>query len=612
MMITVEQWLKISFLRFCFIFGIVLLSEWALCSETTESSEGKTNISAWDLFCDSWTATDAMGRRLPGYEECGPVREGKYVGIFYWTWHTHNAGQGPFDNSAILAANPSNPAWGPISAAHHWGQPELGYYISTDRYVIRKHAAQLSNAGVDVVIFDTTNPPFTFKESYMALCEEYRAIRKDRNQTPQIAFLAPFGDPTVVVTAVFEDLYSKGLYPELWFRWKGKPLIMADPAQIRDPKIREFFTFRKPIPSYFTGPSGPSQWGWLEVFPQHAFYDETNKTEQVTVGVAQNAVGTELSAMSHRDGAMGRSWHKGSKDTDPAAVNYGYNFAEQWERALRLDPEFIFITGWNEWVAGRFSSWYKYTGKDSYYPDALFVDEYNQEYSRDIEPMKGGHTDNYFYQMVGYIRRFKGMRPSPTSSASPIQIDGRFDDWDNIRPEYRDTIGDTMHRDHKGYGNTIYKDSTGRNDIILCKMAIDNVYLYAFVQTREPLTSSADKSWMLLFLDTDADPRTGWHGYDYQINSEVVDSQTTTLRKYSKGSDWTNICRISYAASGERMELKIPRKVLGSDLKTGIEFHWADNIQQNSEITEFNISGDSAPDGRFNYRYIPPAPSDRK
>ncbi len=39
-----------------------------------------------DLFSDTWVATDALGRQLPGYEECGPVRENRTVGIFYFLW----------------------------------------------------------------------------------------------------------------------------------------------------------------------------------------------------------------------------------------------------------------------------------------------------------------------------------------------------------------------------------------------------------------------------------------------------------------------------------------------------------------------------------------------
>ena len=31
----------------------------------------------------------------------------------------------------------------------------------------------------------------------------------------------------------------------------------------------------------------------------------------------------------------------------------GFNFAEQFSRLDTIDPEFLFITGWNEWVAQR-------------------------------------------------------------------------------------------------------------------------------------------------------------------------------------------------------------------------------------------------------------------
>ena len=37
----------------------------------------------------------------------------------------------------------------------------------------------------------------------------------------------------------------------------------------------------------------------------------------------------------------------------------------------------------------------------------FFVDEFLEEYSRDIEPMQGGHGDNYYYQLISYVRRLK-------------------------------------------------------------------------------------------------------------------------------------------------------------------------------------------------------------
>ena len=39
-----------------------------------------------DLLSDTWVATDAIGRELPGYNECGAPRSDRYVGIFYFLW----------------------------------------------------------------------------------------------------------------------------------------------------------------------------------------------------------------------------------------------------------------------------------------------------------------------------------------------------------------------------------------------------------------------------------------------------------------------------------------------------------------------------------------------
>lgn len=59
--------------------------------------------------------------------------------------------------------------------------------------------------------------------------------------------------------------------------------------------------------------------------------------------------------------ARGRSWTSSSSKllTDPTSEEYhseyGYNFQEQFDRALNIDPDMLFITGWNEWIAGRFT-----------------------------------------------------------------------------------------------------------------------------------------------------------------------------------------------------------------------------------------------------------------
>lgn len=562
-------------------------------------------ISGRDLYSDTWVATDALGRKLPGFETCGAPKSNKFIGIFYWTWHHRNHG-GPHDVTKILAESKRTgepPKWGP-PGTHHWGEPELGYYIAEDPYVNRKHAAMLCDAGVDVIIFDTSNPPFTFRDQYMALCKTYQQIRDAGGRTPQIAFLTPFGDPRSVIYQLATNFYGKGLYKDLWFQWKGKPLILANPTYFKDDTVvSNFFTFRWCLGDYFVKPWTSNQWGWMNVYPQQIYRDSEGNAEQVVVGVAQNAFTDSLAAMSCKAGAMGRSWHDEKKDTRKNAVHYGFNFDEQWKRAHKINPEFVFITGWNEWVMGRFLEWYKYTAKkDSYHPDALFVDQYNHEYSRDIEPMKDGHTDSYYYQLIDNIRRYKGVREFPKAGKlKTIIIDGKFEEWKDVKPEFRDTLGDTAHRDFRGYGKTHYTNKTGRNDIIASKVTYDESNIYFYVKTSAHLTPPTDKNWMLLFIDADQNKKTGWEGYDFIVNQKVIDNKITTVKFLGKNKKTK---KVNYRLKANELEIKIPREMLRlTDSEIAIDFHWADNIQKLADIIEFSISGDSAPNRRFNYRF---------
>ena len=115
--------------------------------------------------------------------------------------------------------------------------------------MIRKHAQMLSDAGVDAIVFDTSNK-LTYRRSYLALLEVYRQMRQEGNRTPQIAFLTPFGDPASTVHRLFKDLYSTGEYQDLWFRWDGKPIILADRAKVSGPeKTSSRFASRSPTTS---------------------------------------------------------------------------------------------------------------------------------------------------------------------------------------------------------------------------------------------------------------------------------------------------------------------------------------------------------------------------
>ena len=560
----------------------------------------------WDTFSDTWAGTDALGRALPGFAEVGAPRSGRFVGIFYFLWLGAHPVGGPFDVTKIKMQNPDSPAWGPMYAPHHWGESIFCHYQSDDPYVLRKHAQMLADAGVDTLIFDVTNQA-TYKSRYLALLHMFDEVRRSGGKTPQVAFLCPFWQPAKVVLELWKDLYEPNLYPDLLFRWEGKPLILADPALLAEmpdkakaERIRKSLTFRKPQPDYFQGPTQPDMWSWLEVYPQHVFKNATGEAEEMSVGVAQNAVRGRLGSMNE-PGVCGRSFHDKKPAQKPQDVLYGYNFAEQFEHALKRDPKFIFITGWNEWIAGRHPSFNGVSGD-------MFPDEFDQENSRDIEPMKGGHGDNYYYQMASYIRRFKGVRALPKASApQTIRLNGDFSQWAAVKPEFRDDIGDTLHRDFAGYNNyTHFTNSSGRNDFVALKAARDPDSLYFYARTREAITPYTDSDWMMLLIDADQNHNTGWEGYDFIINRIKHGAKTGVLERNMGGWKWSPVCDVQFVVKENEMHLVVPRTALGMAPGKGplrFDFKWADNVPESGDILDFITHGDVAPNGRFNYRF---------
>lgn len=390
--------------------------------------------------------------------------------------------------------------------------------------------------------------------------------------------------------------------------WKGKPFIMADPAFTEtikgqqgkpelEKEMRDFFAFRPGQPVYNKGPEKPDHWGWLEIYPQHGFKKNADGTfEQATVGVAQNWTRERGLTALNATGSFGRSYtHQKGQITEPGAVNYGHNFQEQWDRALEINPELVFITGWNEWIAGRYDVWQQQ-------PNA-FPDEFDQEGSRDIEPMKGGHGDNYYYQMAANIRRFKGVpAPQPVSAPVTIQIDGQFGEWDNVTPVFKAHKGSTIHRNSPGWGSLLYRNTTGRNDIVLSKVARDREHIYFYVETAQGLSPRTDPGWMRLFVDTDRDKNTGWEGYDVVIN-RINPGQKAIVEKTDAGWNWQNAGEVEYSVSKNKLEIKVPKSMLNSSGEPDFEFKWSDNMQQEGEIMDFWLNGDVAPVGRGNYRY---------
>jgi hypothetical protein len=279
----------------------------------------------------------------------------------------------------------------------------------------------------------------------------------------------------------------------------------------------------------------------------------------------------------------------------------------------------LYINDWNEWTAGKYQPQpgggitqaptgltMPWLGRDNPF---IFVDQYNAEFNRCVHPMKDGYMDNYYMQMAQNLRRYKGVRPVPELRGyDRIRIDGVYDDWAGIETEYRDTRGDTYHRDHPGYGGLHYRNNSGRNDLITSKVAVGRQHLYFYAETGEPITDHRGRHWMLLMIDADRDAGTGWYGMDFLINQEVRDAGTTTLLVYEgKDSDghWEEMAELAFRYEDTAIEIAVPRDLLG--LRGGdfvFDFKWSDNPEVLKDPISLCLNGDTAPNRRFNYRCI--------
>jgi hypothetical protein len=550
-----------------------------------------------DTRPDTWPATDGLGRAVPAAFGEEKLRSQKTVGIFYFLANQAH-GRPLYNITTILAANPLHPAYGPMHTGHWWGEPWEGYYQSSDPAVIRKHMQMLNDAGVDVLVFDTTNGP-TYPDVYVPLCKVLTEMRAQGNRTPQIAFFT--GNNSW--NTLYRDFYGAQMYKDLWFQWKGKPLMMVhlESGQKLPDSISSYFSVRESwawTPSAWFG-DGRDKWPWLDNYPQSYGWDEdSKKPEEISVSVAQHATSSiGRSSLSQREPPLDD--YRLSPDTPK-----GLCFAQQFERALQVDPEFIFVTGWNDWTAGEYplAADELFAGKPGKTNDPMFVDEYNAEFSRDIEPAKGLLQDDYYYQFVNFVRRYKGSRTTPSVTRKTVSLSKGFPQWNDVQPEFLDDVGDPVHRDYTGWANIQYTNDTGRNDIVAAKVAYDDKKVYFYVRTKDPLTPSTDPNWMLLFLDVDANPKTGWLGYDFVLNRSVGSRSTSLERNVGNQYTWSRTGSVDYRVSGNELMIAVPRAALG--LGPGphtIDFKWADNIQQTGDASDFTLNGDAAPNDRFNY-----------
>ncbi|MCQ2430227.1 MAG: hypothetical protein MJ192_07850 [Clostridia bacterium] len=536
-----------------------------------------------------------------GVTEAAQKRE---IGLFYFLWLGEHGDSGIQDISKIVAQYGESagradcPGWGPVFSIHHFAEPLYGYYYSIDTWVMRKHVELLCNAGVDFLYFDTTNN-YAYAENVKRLMTILHEFNERGWNAPKVCFYT-HTDAEERVKIIYNSIYKKNIYPDTWYCFDGKPLIIA-PASAN---IDDFFTTREP--QWPNEQQKRNAWPWIDWnWPQRVYRDSSNRAEAVSVSVAQHAGNGcfSESALYGYEGNWGRSFNGTNDLLTDDSYKLGLNIQNEFNYAMTTDCPVVLVTGWNEWIAGR-----QPQIKDG--QPVVFIDTFNYEYSRDIEMARGAYFDNYYMQLISNIRALKGSAPTIVQDArNPINVTGGFDQWDKVIVDYPDPEGDTVERSCVSFGHTVLTDTTGRNDITDIKVTSDTTNLYFYIKTADTVQRPAagtDSAWMQLFLNVDRQ-QTGWYGYDFVLNHSPKSDTVTTLAACAEDGKcvFNDVCDVNYRVFGNEMMIEVPLAALGITQydRIAVQFKAMDSDNAVDEMEDFYIEGDAAPLGRPDFMY---------
>ncbi len=579
-----------------------------------------------DNWSDTWVATDSMGRRVAEYEDAGPVRnDGREVGTAYWNWFysgfTINVGAVIPD---IIAEKPEaqydydDPIW-PTNGKYYWGRPIFGFFTSYDYWVIRKDAEMLANAGIDVIFYDATNGGKGYIPMITVMVEALRDSKASGVDIPRLScFCGGADEVTQMVMAIYAHCFVENDFSDIWYYRDGKPFIFGSSLAREDnikafsdkqlpagqallAETREHMTSRNWGGSSADAKFGSNAWFWLDAFPQVLRNpDETGRPEFITVGAGKNKTnystqkGISYDAFSNQD-AWSRAYSAVfGDDYSENAARKAYFFREEAALALDAEPEFVLCGQWNEWTAIRYK---EFIGNKN-----AFVDLYNYDKSRDFAPTDGLLKDDYYMMMADFVRKFKGVRPTPVlTGQTAIDIYSGDEAWSGVGPEFINSY-QNYERDALGFlnaetGERWHYTTEVVNSIKSAKVSTDENYIYFYVTCEEPVKEGTS-GWMNLYLNIDRNYATGWEGFDFAVN-------VTGAGRVSKFSDgqWllSDIGTAEYSVSGNSLRLKVSRELLGETGTIDFEFKWSDNILPEGDFMQFYKNGSSAPYGRFNY-----------
>ncbi len=569
--------------------------------------EDTRNLNAFEYTQANLTATDKTGRVAP----TGDLYNGNDVGVFYHTWHgVHETAGEVLDLTKILEENPDYLTSDYLNVNslrfHYWGEPLYGYYCSADPWVITRHIELMIAMGIDFLVYDYTNST-TYDAEADAIFEILQKFHDQGFDVPQVTFYTNTGSANVICS-LYRRYYEKELYKDLWYAPNGKPMIIGVGADTVSQQNRELFAMLRD--EYFDfresqWPDGKTTIENLEIgFPWMDWtYPQKNFNGMMSVSLAQHP-GARMSNGPLTNNGRGYDYKKMRNDSDNTEL--GTNYQGQWNTVLQNNADAskqpvtqVLVTGFNEWMAQKLDD-----GNDSF-----FVDTFSEEYSRDIEMMKGGYEDNYVIQTLLNTRQFRYseakhyLYPLHTMTLTDFSREA----WAEVQSEYRDLVGDALARDYRdAFSTTTYIDTSNRNDIASVHVTHDAENIYVRVETAAPITAynGTDPNWMNLLIQTQDSGEESFAGFQYIVNRKPDGNGNTTIERSKGGYTWENAGTAGYAVSENVILYSIPLAALGLNAESCyIRIKACDNVTHYDDIMDYYVSGDSAPIGRFAYSY---------
>ena len=406
---------------------------------------------------------------------------------------------------------------------------------------------------------------------------------------------------------------------------EGKPLLLANTTGVNS-TLLPLFTWRESW-AWTRGQQwfgdGKDKWPWADFYQQgYGWHDSPVRKEQMPV-----MVGGWATANVGRSCVAGPNTQPRWGEGDPAVGHYlREHFSWALNRTCADDsfdcsapeqeeqvPSVLFVTGWNEWIAGRYlcDGTQMFVGELCPKGESFFVDEYNEEFSRDIEPMKGGHGDNYYLQLTAMLRYYKGVQTTPLPTpATNISIDCAFADWQGVQPLYEDDSDDVWTRNAAGFGNSglHYTDNSTVDDLCDAAVALSPSSISFYLTTCTRTWRSAGNGSVLYIGE--ASPTTGWGGFDFRV---LIGERA--LYRHSGGNwthwQWERVAAVDVCVGkAGQLELSVSRSALGGlgvRAEGGERFvwkWWSGLVEAEvKDPVDFVTVGDAAPNARFSYVY---------